>query len=46
MKPNADIDFLRKQVTEVNEILKHRKMDLFEIARVDKETGPEKVSSC
>ncbi|KAJ8295745.1 Myosin-2A [Rhodotorula toruloides] len=42
MKPNADVDFLRKQVTEVNEILKHRKMDLFEIARVDKEAGPEK----
>lgn len=43
MTPNADLAFLRQQLEEVNSILKHRKMDLFEMARVDKATGIEQV---
>lgn len=43
MTPNADVGFLREQLKEINSILKHRKMDLFEMARVDKATGIEQV---
>ncbi|GAA5834871.1 hypothetical protein JCM9279_007131 [Rhodotorula babjevae] len=43
MTPNAEIGFLRDQIKEVNSILKHRKMDLFEMARVDKATGIEQT---
>ncbi|GAA5901267.1 hypothetical protein JCM8208_002322 [Rhodotorula glutinis] len=43
MTPNADLAFLRQQLEEVNSILKHRKMDLFEMARVDKATGIEQT---
>ncbi|BGP38331.1 hypothetical protein JCM10449v2_002262 [Rhodotorula kratochvilovae] len=41
MQANADIDFLRDQVVKINSILKHRKMDLFEMARVDRAAGIE-----
>ncbi|GAA5998710.1 aldo/keto reductase family protein [Rhodotorula paludigena] len=41
LKPRADIEFLRAQMQEINSILKHRKMDLFEMARVDREVGIE-----
>jgi len=43
--PNASTDNLRDQVQKINSIL-GRKMDLFEMARVDKETGIEQVRRC
>lgn len=42
-KPNASIEFLREECEKINKILKHRKMDMYEVARVDKETGIENV---
>lgn len=44
-KPNASIEFLREECEKINKILKHRKMDMYEVARVDKEAGIENVSS-
>ncbi|GAA5839795.1 hypothetical protein JCM11251_001217 [Rhodosporidiobolus azoricus] len=43
LKPSGDLDFLREDVQKINAILKHRKMDFFEIARVDKEVGIEQM---
>lgn len=43
-KPNASIEFLREECEKINKILKHRKMDMYEVARVDKDTGIENVS--
>ncbi|BGP54408.1 hypothetical protein JCM8202_000842 [Rhodotorula sphaerocarpa] len=42
-KPDASIEFLREECQKVNSILKHRKMDMYEVARVDKETGIENI---
>jgi len=41
--PNADIDFLRKDVENINKQLGGRKMDLYEMARVDTDTGIEQT---
>jgi len=43
-KPDASIEFLREECEKINKILKHRKMDMYEVARVDKDTGIENVS--
>ncbi|GAA5868979.1 hypothetical protein JCM16303_000326 [Sporobolomyces ruberrimus] len=40
--PNADLDFLRKDVENINKQLGGRKMDLYEMARVDTNLGIEK----
>ncbi|GAA5976687.1 hypothetical protein JCM10908_005596 [Rhodotorula pacifica] len=42
-KPNASIEFLRAECEKINKTLKHRKMDMYEVARVDKETGIEQI---
>ncbi|GAA6005183.1 hypothetical protein JCM11491_002608 [Sporobolomyces phaffii] len=39
--PNADLDFLRKDVENINKQLGGRKMDLYEMARVDTNLGIE-----
>jgi len=41
MSANADIDFLRKDVENINKQLGGRKMDLYEMARVDTDVGIE-----
>ncbi|GAA5988071.1 hypothetical protein JCM11641_007921 [Rhodosporidiobolus odoratus] len=43
LSPCGELDFLREKVQEINSILKHRKMDLFECARLDKKVGMEQV---
>lgn len=43
-KPDSSIENLRRSVENINSILKHRKMDLFESARVDPDTPIEEVS--
>ncbi|POY72496.1 hypothetical protein BMF94_4322 [Rhodotorula taiwanensis] len=42
-EPTANIDFLRAEVEKINRILKHRKMDMFEVARIDQKTGIEGI---
>ncbi|POY72501.1 hypothetical protein BMF94_4327 [Rhodotorula taiwanensis] len=41
--PNGTIEFLREEVEKINRILKHRKMDMYEVARLDTKTGIETV---
>lgn len=41
MSANANIDFLRKDVENINKQLGGRKMDLYEMARVDTDVGIE-----
>ncbi|GAA5906378.1 uncharacterized protein JCM6883_005528 [Sporobolomyces salmoneus] len=41
LSPNADLDFLRKDCESINKALGGRKMDLYEMARVDTDTGIE-----
>jgi pyridoxine 4-dehydrogenase len=46
-KPDSSLENLRKSVENINGILKHRKMDLFEPARVDTSRPIEEVGgSC
>ncbi|GAA5892967.1 hypothetical protein JCM6882_006906 [Rhodosporidiobolus microsporus] len=41
--PCGELGFLREDIKQANDVLKHRKMDFFEIARVDKEVGIEQM---
>ncbi|GAA5859319.1 hypothetical protein JCM8547_001982 [Rhodosporidiobolus lusitaniae] len=41
--PSGDLDFLRKDCVKINEVLKHKKMDYFEIARVPKDVSVEEM---
>ncbi|GAA5933855.1 aldo/keto reductase family protein [Sporobolomyces koalae] len=43
LSPNADLDFLRKDVETINAKLGGRKMDLYEMARVDTKVGIEQT---
>lgn len=42
---DSSLDALRKSVTNINALLKYKKIDLFESARVDKTTPIEEVST-
>ncbi|GAA5931689.1 hypothetical protein JCM10213_005829 [Rhodosporidiobolus nylandii] len=42
LAPCGELDFLREKVQEINTVLK-RKMDVFEMARVDKQVGIEQI---
>ncbi|GAA5859304.1 hypothetical protein JCM8547_001974 [Rhodosporidiobolus lusitaniae] len=42
-KPSGELEFLRNDVTKINEALKHKKMDFFEIARVPKDVSVEEM---
>ncbi|GAA5977519.1 hypothetical protein JCM5350_004718 [Sporobolomyces pararoseus] len=43
LSPNADLDFLRKDCENINKDLGGRKMDLYEMARVDTKVGIEQT---
>ncbi|GAA5840710.1 hypothetical protein JCM3766R1_000519 [Sporobolomyces carnicolor] len=43
LSPNADLDFLRKDCEKINASLGGRKMDLYEMARVDTNLGIEQT---
>ncbi|GAA6027833.1 hypothetical protein JCM8097_001738 [Rhodosporidiobolus ruineniae] len=43
LKSHGELDFLREDVKKINATLKHRKMDVYEPARLDKSVGIEQV---
>ncbi|GAA5859312.1 hypothetical protein JCM8547_001978 [Rhodosporidiobolus lusitaniae] len=42
-KPSGELEFLRNDLTKINEALEHKKMDFFEIARVPKDVSVEEM---